>query len=139
MSAITVACAMIVWCRKLLIAQRKPGSRFGGYWEFPGGKPHLGEKMEDCLIREVYEELGIWILPKVFFGRSDQVYSEKEVALYFYLCVWLNGYPTRKDCLNFAWVLPPELRRYRFMPGDQTIINELIRKKTYYFSILNQA
>ena len=44
-----------------LISQRKPNDRFGGYWEFPGGKRQEGETLEECAIREVREEVNLEI------------------------------------------------------------------------------
>ena len=134
MSVMEVGCAVIAKSGKLLIAQRKPGAHLGGFWEFPGGKRYDHENMEACLIREVHEELGIWIRPRQFLRKTEHAYPDKNVALYFYLCDWVSGRPVRRDCLNFQWVEPVELRRFRFPLGDDVILNELIRKRIYYFN-----
>ena len=42
---------------KILIAKRNPRKRYGGLWEFPGGKIERGETVEEALIREIMEEL----------------------------------------------------------------------------------
>ena len=133
MHTIEVGCAIIVKAGKILIAQRKPGTHLGGYWEFPGGKRHDGELLEDCLIREVREELGIEIHPRKLLGRTQHVYPEKKIVLDFYFCDWITGRPVKHDCFDFRWVEPLELRSYRFPPADTDVINELIRKRTHYF------
>ena len=43
-------------CR-ILIAKRNQSKRYGGLWEFPGGKIEQGESIEEALAREIMEEL----------------------------------------------------------------------------------
>ena len=59
MKPLLVAAAVIEKDGKILIAQRKKGWRFAGKWEFPGGKIEPNETPEECLRRELREELGI--------------------------------------------------------------------------------
>ena len=56
---IDVVCGLFVRGGRVLIVQRKPGGRHGGYWEFPGGKVEAGETPERSLAREIVEELGV--------------------------------------------------------------------------------
>lgn len=46
---------------EILVAQRPAGKRYGGYWEFPGGKREPGESPKDALARELEEELGLQV------------------------------------------------------------------------------
>ena len=58
---IEVIAAIIRNNNKTLIARRRPNKHLGGYWEFPGGKIENGETPEECLVREIKEELGVSI------------------------------------------------------------------------------
>ena len=58
--------------RKLLLGKRD--SLFcDETWNGPGGKLEFGEKIEDCAIRETWEEVGVWIDPGhlCWFARVD--------------------------------------------------------------------
>ena len=59
MKRIDVAIAVVVEGGRVLICQRKEKDTFGGFWEFPGGKCEAGESLEQCLVREMREELAI--------------------------------------------------------------------------------
>ncbi len=131
---IEVGCAVVFKKGKLLIAQRHPEDTLGGYWEFPGGKKEDQETLEDCLIREVHEELGIKILPRRFLCRSEHEYPNRKVILFFYLCDWLEGDPVCHDCHDFRWVSQDEIMGYPFPEGDAEILKELNRRWSYYFN-----
>ena len=127
METLQIGCAIIENNGKFLIAQRAPGMSYAGYWEFPGGKLESGETVEECLIREIHEELGMIIRPTNFFGRKDFEYPQKTVSLFFYFCRWVGGQPSKKDCFDFAWVTPCEMKNYRFLPADIEVIDLLNR------------
>ena len=56
---VEVAAGLVFREGKLLITRRSAGGHLGGLWEFPGGKREPGETFEQCLHRELREELGI--------------------------------------------------------------------------------
>ena len=56
---LVAACALIDADGRVLLAERPAGKPMAGLWEFPGGKVDHGERPEETLIRELYEELGI--------------------------------------------------------------------------------
>jgi len=55
----TVAAAIIIRDRCVLLTRRGPDEKLAGYWEFPGGKVEDGESLDACLERELQEELGV--------------------------------------------------------------------------------
>tara|TARA_R110002124_G_scaffold163500_3_gene330844 strand:- start:261 stop:653 length:393 start_codon:yes stop_codon:yes gene_type:complete len=58
---IEVACAIICFQEKVLVVQRSPAMSLPLKWEFPGGKIETNETAEECIEREVFEELNIKI------------------------------------------------------------------------------
>ncbi len=131
---VDVGCALIVRGEELLIAQRKPGTNLAGYWEFPGGKREAGESLEECLSREVWEELGVLIRPRRQIRVNQHEMPDRVLDLYFYVCDWISGKPYRKDCLDFKWVRPEELRKYQFPPADLDLIRDLTVRPRFFLS-----
>lgn len=132
---IEVCCAIIERKGEILIAQRKLEGHLGGYWEFPGGKQEESESIEECLVREVDEELGVLIRPYKFLTNVVHSYPSRQISLHFYLCAWVSGNPVKKDCLDFRWVRPEDLLSFLFPPADRDIIQDLIQKRKDYFGV----
>ena len=74
-TVLVVAAALIDADGRVLICQRPAGKQLAGLWEFPGGKVEPGETPEECIIRELKEELDIdvkaaCLAPFVFASHS---------------------------------------------------------------------
>jgi mutator protein MutT len=93
-----------------------------GFWEFPGGKREPGESLEECLARELKEELDICITPPTPFHVITHDYPDKSVELHFFLCSIRGGSPQALDCDDWRWVSAEDLARYTFPPADQPVI-----------------
>ena len=127
MNVIQVAAGLIHHEGRYLIARRKPGVHLAGFWEFPGGKREAGESLEECLQRELFEELRIRIELPVPYEMIRHDYPERTVELHFFRCVVEQGQVTPVDCAEVRWVLPEELPRFQFPPADRIIIDALRR------------
>ena len=114
--------------RRFLIAQRNSGDTFGSFWEFPGGKRENGETFEDCVVREVLEELGVRVAVESKFMEIRREHNQKIIWLNFYLCAYLSGEPKPLDCQKVLWVDVAELERYHFPPANERIIAELVAR-----------
>jgi len=122
---IDVAAGLVFRKGKLLIAQRRQGDHLGGLWEFPGGKRETGESFEDCLRRELREELGIEVRVGVLLGSVTHAYPEKTVHLKFYRCELRRREPRALGCLALAWVGPDELAQFQFPAADKKFLEDL--------------
>ena len=124
---ITVTCAIIEKDGKYLIAKRK-GEHFAGLWEFPGGTVEIGETPEQCLERELKEELGIEAKVRGFFEEGFFEDDELKISLLGYRADHMSGEIKLNYHQEARWVAPNEFVRYNFAPADLPIVRELERR-----------
>ena len=124
-SPIEVAAGLVFRDGKLLITRRSAGSHLGGLWDFPGGKREPGETFEQCLHRELAEELGIEIQIDSLAGDIVHHYPERSVHLKFFRCRWLRHEPRPILCDGLAWITPAQLSDYPFPAADARILDKL--------------
>jgi mutator protein MutT len=122
-----VVIAIIVRDGKLLICQRKADDAFGGYWEFPGGKREQGETLQQCLAREMMEELALKVQPLEALPPIEHDYPTIRVRLVPYLCV-SEDEPRPIACTKFAWVLPGDLSKYQFPEANAPLLAQIIER-----------
>jgi mutator protein MutT len=122
---VDVSAALIFRNGKLLIAQRHKESHLGGLWEFPGGKREVGETDEECLAREIREELGVEISVGHLFEEITHHYPEKSVHLKFFLCRLVVGEPAPLGCAEVKWIGKDELGDYAFPAADARLLEKL--------------
>jgi 8-oxo-dGTP diphosphatase len=114
--------------QQILIARRKPELKNGGKWEFPGGKLMPGESPEDCLRREINEEMGIGIKVKDPFHLVNFSNSQVSILLISYLCEFLGGNWELMDHDRVLWVERANLPEYDFSDADIPIMHKLQEK-----------
>jgi mutator protein MutT len=123
---INVSAALIFHHGQLLITQRHAGSHLGGLWEFPGGKREANESFEECLVREIREELAMEISVGKLFEEVTHAYETKTVHLKFFLCEWTGGEPKALGCAAFKWIHNNELVDYKFPAADARLLANLV-------------
>jgi mutator protein MutT len=120
---INVAIAIIEKDLKYLISQRRSDAHLPGLWEFPGGKQLPDETLEQCVIREVFEELCINIKIDRFYGKFTHDYKDRTVILHAYLCKIISGVPISKE--KTKWVSAKELFLLPFPEANRPILSNL--------------
>ena len=120
-----VTAAIILKANRVLIAQRAPGENLAGKWEFPGGKIEPGETLQECLKREIREELDVDIEVLDFFSESIYTYQNGTIKLMAFLCKWISGDFTLNVHSHIAWVNHHELDVYDFAPADIPLVEKL--------------
>ena len=126
---IEVAAGLIFRRQRLLITQRHTGAHLGGLWEFPGGKREAGETFEQCLKRELREELGVEVSVGGLLESITHEYPEKSVHLKFFLCRLRAGEPQPLGCPAFKWVRQAELMNCDFPAADARLLEKLLQKR----------
>lgn len=121
-----VCCAVIERDGMLLAALRPKGRQLAGKWEFPGGKVEPYETDEQCLVREVYEELG---------ARVQVVRKLDEVPIYGsyirlvpFLCRLVLGEPQPLEHEALQWVGPEQMDGLDWAPADVPIWQQWLRE-----------
>ena len=125
LQTIDVSAALIFRSGKLLITRRHSDAHLGGLWEFPGGKREPDETFEQCLVREIREELGVEISVGKLFESVTHAYPEKTVRLKFFVCRLERGEPQRLGCAAFKWISAAELDLYPFPAADTKLLEKL--------------
>jgi mutator protein MutT len=117
----------VIWNDRgqILIDRRRAEGLMGGMWEFPGGKVETGETIEECIQREILEELGIEIAVGDRLINIDHDYTKFRVTLTVHHCTHLTGEPQPIECDEIRWVNLEELDRYTFPEANIQIINAL--------------
>ncbi|UKO96270.1 8-oxo-dGTP diphosphatase MutT [Nostoc sp. UHCC 0870] len=117
----------VIWNdqQQILIDRRREEGAMGGLWEFPGGKIEFGETVEECIKREIYEELGIVIEVGEHLITIDHTYTHLRVTLTVHHCRLLSGVPQPLECDEVLWVNLDELEEFTFPQANTQIIAAL--------------
>jgi len=99
-----VTCAIIIRRNKILVAQRNESSDHPLKWEFPGGKLNPSETIEECIIREIREELDIEIEVRKTMIAVYHDYGHKQIELIPFLCILKSGDIKLIEHHDFMWV-----------------------------------
>lgn len=124
---VKVTAAILEKKGRIIIAQRKNSGHLSGKWEFPGGKIEYGETPEECLARELKEELGIDVTVGDYLGSNVHHYDHISIELMAYRACWVGGTVSMNDHKAHCWVTVNELVNYDFAPADVPFVDMLRR------------
>ncbi|TPK57458.1 (deoxy)nucleoside triphosphate pyrophosphohydrolase [Mesorhizobium sp. B2-4-19] len=125
---LVAACALVDTDGRVLLAQRPEGKQLAGLWEFPGGKVEPDETPEQCIIRELHEEIGIeteipCLAPLTFASHS---YDGFHLLMPLFVCRRFRGIAQPREGQALKWVRPKQMRDYPMPPADAPLIPFLI-------------
>lgn len=91
-------------------------------WEFPGGKIDPGESPEECLRRELIEEMGINVSVGKNLTSSTHHYPMFTVTLYPFVCSIESGEIILHEHAAIVWLLPDQLKTLDWAEADLPVI-----------------
>ncbi len=130
MKQITVSGAVIlrrnpVTERKEIFATQRGYGDWKGWWEFPGGKLEPGETPEQCIVREIREELATEVRPEGILGVVDYDYPAFHLTIHCILCTIVSGDLQLLEHEAAKWVDAEALHSVRWLPADDLILDKV--------------
>ena len=111
---------------KILVMRRAPFLSWAGSWEFPGGKLEHGETPQQCLERELFEELNIRARAGAFLAENRHQYDFGEVHLMVYEVPSWEGEIALTVHDAMQWVRPSDLADVPgLLPADVPVAHAL--------------
>lgn len=117
-----IVVGVIVFEGRVLIDRRPAGGALGGLWEFPGGKILVGETPEECVRREVQEEVGLDVEVCSELATIEHDYPEFSLLMTAYLCRTESNQAKPLASDEVLWIEPEQLDRYTFPEANRTLL-----------------
>ena len=120
-----VVAALIRDGDKFMIFQRPSNKTRAFQWEFVGGKVEDGETLEEGLIRECMEEIGVEIKVGDIFMEVDHTYPDINIHLTLFNAEIAEGKVTMIEHNDIRCITPDEINNYEFCPADDEILKKI--------------
>ena len=124
MRPIPVVAAVIFRGERMLVCQRPHHKRYGGLWEFPGGKCLPGESLADAARRELREELGVQV--EDVGSELLSLPDPDSVYVINFTRVNITGEPVCHEHIALYWGTPSELQQLPLAPCDRLYVDNLL-------------
>ena len=110
---------------KFMIFQRPASKTRAFQWEFVGGKVEEGETLEQGLIRECIEEIGVKIRVGDIFMEVDHTYPDIDIHLTLFNAEIESGEVQMIEHNDIRCITPDEIDDYVFCPADDEILRKI--------------
>lgn len=126
MRKVDVTCAIIIFNNQTLVVQRNENMDLPLKWEFPGGKIERGESEEDCIKREIREELNIELelISRLTPSRYD--YPSISVQLIPFLAKYVQGELKLSEHKQYLLLSKDKLEKLDWAEADIPILAEYL-------------
>ncbi len=111
---------------KILLTRRPDHKIYPGYYEFPGGKIEAGEKPEEALARELFEELHLNVACEDMRPLTFLSYTYPEhhaVLLVYHIKNWSGDLVLKENQGGYHWVSKDEQNLPLLLPANQYLIH----------------
>ena len=123
-----VVAALIYRGDRFMISRRPEGKARAGMWEFVGGKAEEGETLQEALVRECREEIGVTVAVRDPYMTVEYDYPDISVRLTLFRADIESGEPTPLEGNTLEWIRAGEIPNYTFCPADVEIIARLMEE-----------
>lgn len=110
--------------KEIFATQRGYGDYKDG-WEIPGGKLEPGETPEECIVREIREELATEVRAERILGVVDYDYPSFHLTMHCILCTIVSGKLQLLEHEAAKWVNKETLRSVDWLPADRLILDKI--------------
>ncbi len=110
--------------KEIFATQRGYGDYKDG-WEIPGGKLEPGETPEQCIEREIREELATKVKAERILGVVDYDYPNFHLTMHCILCSIVSGDLKLLEHEAAKWVTKETLHSVDWLPADQLILDKI--------------
>lgn len=124
MKKIEVSSAIIIKNNKIFVTQRGCGD-YKDKWEFPGGKLEEGESPEDCIIREIKEELDTDIKVVKHLNIVEYTYPTFHLKMHNFICELKSSHISLLEHKAAKFVDVNELDFIDFLPADKLVLEDI--------------
>ncbi len=126
MKKINVTCAIISQNDKILVVQRGKNMNLRFKWEFPGGKIEKGESEQECIKREIKEELNIDIQLTSRLSPSNYDYPGFSIQLIPFTANYVRGDIRLAEHKQYLFLKKDELKDLDWAEADIPIVKEFL-------------
>ena len=124
---VDVACAIIIReDGKVLVTQRSQHMTLPLKMEFPGGKVEPGEMPDNCLIREIQEELAVQIEIISEMPSNQHNYPDARINLIPFVCRIIGGTITLNEHAAYTWLEADQLSDLDWAAADIPIVSNYL-------------
>ncbi len=110
--------------KEIFATQRGYGDYKDG-WEIPGGKIEPGENPEQCIEREIREELATEVKAEKILGTVDYDYPDFHLTMHCILCSIVSGKLELLEHEAARWLTKESIRSVNWLPADQLILDKI--------------
>ncbi|MBT3370348.1 MAG: (deoxy)nucleoside triphosphate pyrophosphohydrolase [Rhodospirillaceae bacterium] len=121
---LVAAAALVDIDGRVLVQQRPEGKSMAGLWEFPGGKVEGNETLEQCLIRELKEELDIDVTQACLapFTFASHAYEDFQLLMPLFVCRVWQGNLRPREGQAVKWLHPMRMGDLPMPPADRPLV-----------------
>ena len=110
--------------KEIFATQRGYGDYKDG-WEFSGGKLEPGETLQQCIEREIREELATEVRAERILGVVEYDYPTFHLTMHCILCTIVSGELKLLEHESARWLTKETLRSVDWLPADLLILDKI--------------